>query len=405
MKRVLYVTWEGAAQNYMKSLFLPMLAHVQSDALSLGALWFTQSGPDVIQSTQQEAQRLGVELFPHPVKRGIPVLFQIAGVLEGARVLRRHVLEHGYDAVFVRAQMPSAMAWAMQVSWPKGCQLYFDSDGFPSDERVDAGLWTHQDPRYRAFRAVERHTVRRACATMVRTHKAKAILLERGGDDVDASSVHVIPNAKDPDAFHPTTPEQRQATRRREGVEGQDPWMVFVGSLGPQYYPAQILELFELAWARDPRARLHVLTGQAEVMQTLLAPQTHPAHARVVVKRVGSHEVAAYLAAADVGISLRAATFSQQGVCPIKNAEYLLCGTPVITGAGIGDMDALFDAHDVGYVLQDIDTPALEGAVEWMLSMDQQAREGYRARCRQAGLEHFSLDVQTFKLRDLLLVG
>lgn len=402
MKRVLYVTWEGAAQNYMKSLFLPMLAHTQSDALHLDAVWFTQSPQQTWETTLEEARRLGVTLFAYPAHHHVPVVSQLAMIVQGARILRGLVLKHGYDAVFVRTHMPSSMAWAMQAAWPEGCELFFDSDGFPPDERVDAGLWTQTDPRYLAFRAVERHTTRRAHATMVRTHKAKRILLERAGSGVNPSRVHVIPNAKDERAFEPMTPKARLETRQREGVAPDAPWLVYVGSLGPQYYPAQIVELFELAWARDPRARLHVLTGQPEVMHALLDPARHRSHAHVVVKRVPTQEVPSYLAAADVGLSLRRPSFSQQGVCPIKNAEYLLCGTPVITVQGIGDMDDLFQAHDVGVVLQDVETTELARAVEWTLTVPQN-RDAYRTRCREAGLEHFSLSSQARTLHDMLL--
>ena len=64
--------------------------------------------------------------------------------------------------------------------------------------------------------------------------------------------------------------------------------------------------------------------------------------------KVNFNEIPMYLSAADIAFSLRIPRYSMRGVFPIKLAEYLLMGLPVITSKGIGDTeDLLKDAPGV----------------------------------------------------------
>ena len=242
----------------------------------------------------------------------------------------------------------------------------------------------------RFLRAVERAAVRRAESTVVRTERARRILLERAGPNLDQRRFYVIPNGKDADQFTPADPDTRSRVRRGLGVTGDAPLLVYVGSLGPQYYPAEMLQLFRSVLDRSPAARLLVLTGHAEALAGLAAEVGVP-EAAFIVRRVHPSEVSAHLAAADVGLALRRPSFSQQGVSPIKLAEYLLCGLPVVTNRGIGDQDDQLD-ESVGIILPELSPPFFKGAAAHVLSEFIPRRAAYRAACRQRGLELFDLD-------------
>ena len=152
----------------------------------------------------------------------------------------------------------------------------------------------------------------------------------------------VIPNGEDADGFTPGSQVDRERMRRENAVASDGPLLVYGGSLGPQYDPAEMLRLFRAVLTRRPDARLLVLTGNAGVLNGLLPRSGVPEEA-VIVKRVPPDQMAPELAAADVGIALRTPTFSQQAVSPIKVSEYLLCGVPVVSLHGIGDLHSEVD--------------------------------------------------------------
>jgi glycosyltransferase involved in cell wall biosynthesis len=59
-----------------------------------------------------------------------------------------------------------------------------------------------------------------------------------------------------------------------------------------------------------------------------------------------------YLSAADVGIAFYKPTLSRLATSPVKLAEYLACGLPVVINAGVGDSDTLISTERVGAVVR-----------------------------------------------------
>lgn len=400
MRKVLYVSWDGDAQDYMESLFLPLFGAASGPELAWRVCQFTWADPSRTARAAQLASALNIGYDHFGVLRKPQPVATAAMIAFGASVIERLVRMHKIDLVFARSTIPAAMS--MLATWKHPtARFVYDADGFMADERVDFGAWRAQGPMYRLFRDLEAQAVRRAAAVMTRTERARQILIDRAGAGVDADKIHVIPNGKDATRFAPSTLEANHQVRAQEGIPQDSPWALYVGSLGPQYFPAELVKWFEALYARDARARLHVLTGQEEVLRALL-DLNKPAHQKITVKRVPPAQVPAYLAAADVGLSLRQSSFSQQGVCPIKIAEYLLCGTPVISTSGVGDMDEVL-GDETGFVLQDLSQASLEAAAGWVIDEVMPQRQSYSARCRAQGLARFDLERHGQAVKEMLL--
>ena len=62
-------------------------------------------------------------------------------------------------------------------------------------------------------------------------------------------------------------------------------------------------------------------------------------------------EVQNYLLAGDVGLLLRRPSPINSVASPMKFAEYLACGAPVLASAGIGDVNGMISTYGVGRVL------------------------------------------------------
>jgi len=74
---------------------------------------------------------------------------------------------------------------------------------------------------------------------------------------------------------------------------------------------------------------------------------------RVFCFHVKPNEVPEYLLAADYGLLIRENTVTNQVASPVKFAEYLYCGLPVIISEKIGDYSDFVEKNGCGYIIKD----------------------------------------------------
>jgi glycosyltransferase involved in cell wall biosynthesis len=271
----------------------------------------------------------------------------------------------------------------------------FDADGLMQDERVEFGGWDPDGANYRVLREVEAQTVRAADAVITRTERAKRILLARAGPSVAPDKIHVIPNAKDERVFRPLSPSERASVRESLRVPSHGMLLVYCGSVGDQYHPQEMLDFFCRVRALRGDTKMLVLTGHEERART--EAQTAGLDAdSLIIRRVPADEVPSYLGAADVAVAFRTPSFSQQAVSPIKIAEFLLCGLPIVINSGVGDLDDQLGDFPGAHVVNGLGPKALLGAAKWAVSADLGA---LRAPCRNRGLELHSLETALRKYR------
>ena len=108
-----------------------------------------------------------------------------------------------------------------------------------------------------------------------------------------------------------------------------------------------------------------------------------------VITRAKPDEVGRYLAGVDFALCFYQPKFSEIAASPTKVGEYLGAGLPVVATAGIGDLDALVEGHDVGVLVDDFSPGAYADAFERVLRLAEDP--GCRDRCRAVARTHLSL--------------
>jgi glycosyltransferase involved in cell wall biosynthesis len=384
MKRILFVTWDGPQVSYLESLFLPIFARLPEQGFAFDVLQFGWGNAERVEATRAACSHLGVGFRHRRVLRAGGSAAALVTALAGTRAIRRAVRMFGSDIIMPRSLMP-ALAILTRRNWRQ--PIVFDADGLPADERVEfAGLHAG-GASYRLLREIEATMVRKAAITLTRTEAARHVLLARAGPNVSLSHIRVVTNGRDEALFTPIDVPARNLIRTELGVAYDAPLLVYAGSVGPQYRLEESAKLLLAVQGRRPDARLLILTGSPDLVPAALAGVSYdPDH--VLVRRVPPDAVPAYLACADVATAYRSTGFSMQAVAPVKVAEYLLCGTPVIGTAAIGDMG---NAVDSGVFMDE--SAGYDAAAGWLNDqlMKGKAAE-YRKRARAVGLAHFSLN-------------
>jgi glycosyltransferase involved in cell wall biosynthesis len=356
---LLFVTWDGQATNYLEGLFFPVLGRLSHPA---HVLQFTTADNRSIERIGRAAEGFGVGYRPVPVRGGRAAARAGRALLESRTSLRRAVREVDASVVMPRSMLPAGMVLA---HLPRHIPVAFEADGLMQDERVDFGVWRANSARYWAARSVEVRTLWRARVVLTRTERAKSILCARAGAGFRRERVFVVPNGKDEDQFCPLGAADREATREELGITRTAFTLVYVGSIGPQYLPEAMFRLFARLKRVRTDAKFLVLTHAVEEARAL-AEKAGIETADLVLRPAGASEVPRFLGAADAGVALRKNSFSQAAVCPIKVAEYLLCGLPIVATRGVGDLDRQLDDRRAAFLLEDLGDAALDSAVDWL---------------------------------------
>lgn len=349
--------------------------------MNVGILQMSYGAKDEMDATRAQAESVGISY------RGVHVTgaTREARLFDGGRKLAQEMgrvaLSREYDVLVARSLLPAASVLA--TPWPNK-RFIFDADGLSADERLDFAGWSPTGLKYKMARAVESAALRRAAVTLTRTHAAKEVLLTRGAR---AQDTLVAPNGSDETRFRPTSPSERSQVRAAHGFAPDDLVAVYCGTIGKQYRPDLMAAFVARLRERSARpVRLVVLSPAVEAgleigLRAGLSPES------VVSTSVAPDEVAPYLGAADVGLAFREPAPSQCAVSPIKVGEYVLCGTPVATNSGVGDLDTLLGA-ELGLVAAEPTIPAIQELAERFLACSFD-----RERVRAVGLKQFSLNV------------
>lgn len=392
---ILFVTWDGPQVSYLEGLFLPIFERLQRAGLQFYVLQFTWGGADRIALTRQACERLGIGFQAISIWRRPRAIGAMFSALVGARHVKKAVRVHNIDVVMPRSTLPALATLLALRGTPY--QMVFDADGLPLDERVDFAGQAPTSLVHRILRDLEAEAVRRADVVLTRSPKASSILYARAGAGTELSKFHVVTNGRDDEIFKPADPAHVAQMRGELGLPVGAPLLVYAGSLGAQYCMEAMVRFFALVRERRSDTHWLILTSSPEVVQPILSQ--HPQlQEGVSTRNVSSQAVAQYLACADLGLSLRQPSFSMQGVAPIKLGEYLLCGLPVLATAGIGDSDSVTSKE--GCLLRSMDEAALQAAANWFVDTVLPIREAYRASCRAAGLNRFSLEASAALYRD-----
>lgn len=302
----------------------------------------------------------------------------IAGGLAAAHLVRHHRL----DAIHARNHMPAAMAMIAARLAP--CQLIFDIRGLMAEEYADTGHWKRGGIPYRLTQWVQRAALRRADGVVTLTEAVRPYLsTAKAGLD----TTFVIPCCADLERIAKRSPE-RAATRAELDL-AERPTMVYVGKFTGWYMEREMADFVATARRSEPQLLFLIVTqaDPAPMLRELERCGIGPDDYRIL--RAEPENVGRYLAAADAGLSFVRPCFSKISSSPTKIGEYLAAGLPVVSTAGIGDVDTLLRDNRVGALVGDFSAEAYEAAVAAVRELREDPDT--RQRCAVVAHENLSL--------------
>ena len=383
----LYICYFGLREPLVQTQVLPYLRELVAGGVRMSLLTFE---PDLKERWNDDAvahwkQRLAEEgidwsLLEYHRRPALPAkLYDIAaGAWRAARIARQRQITifHG------RSHVGAAIATLAKRL--VGGLVIFDFRGFLADEYIESGHWPATGYLSRLAKWAERRLCRSADAMVVLTERAREILRDTGKR---RRPIEVIPCCVDLARFGAAA-EHRERTRDELGIR-ERLVCVFAGSIGGAYLWPETARFLQLARAADPRVYALVLSPSpsADVSAELQRAGLTPDDFRVLSAEPDA--VPRYLTAADVGLAVLRPGRGRVGSSPTKIGEYLAAGLPIVTTAGIGDLDSQIEQSRVGVLLRSFDPPALADAFAAIQALRTDPDLG--ARCRHEALTQYDL--------------
>lgn len=383
VSKTLYLCYFGLREPLVQTQVLPYLRELSGGGLDVTLLTFEPDDRAEWTAEAREERRCQLEaegirwLWLRYHKR--PSLPATAyDIIRGAWKASRLIHHDGIQVLHARAHIPLAMA--LMARWLAGGRLIFDIRGLMAEEYADADVWREGSLPFRLIKRLERAGLKRADQIVVLSERMRAWLIDK--KLAEAESIEVIPCCVDFHRFERAEPEN-------EGPKEESFEVVYAGSVTGLYLLEEMGRFFLAIRAREPRARLRILTKSSAEDAAATLRRTGLGKSDFWVGAVAAAEVPAILRRARLGISFRKPTFSQIAASPTKIPEYLAAGLPVVSNAGIGDTDELLEGEAVGVLIRDLNVAAYAQAAERALALARES--GIHARCESVARSRFDL--------------
>lgn len=367
-RRILFITWDGPQTQYLGRLFLPVFEHLASAGYRITILQFSSAGPELRRRIQSQCVESGVQYVPVPIIKRLGIFGVILALVRGSAWLTLRLTQRDFDIVIVRSIVPALVFLVTQGK--RRVPLVYDSDGLPIEQRLEFEGVQERGILHRFLLLVERLTLRRATAVVSRSRFGTDTLRSRVKGNASQklflehnNGVGVISS---PDALE--RPSEIDATNRRHFS------VAYVGSWGSQYCPEEMLELVVALRERIPSTVFSIFSGDVEAVESDLKSHGLVNADWVKVKKQKFDELHEALQEQDLGLALRSSSVTAKAVYPLKVADYLFAGLPVV-GNVVADMES--ELVDSGVFL-DITGRGLQEVVNWCEAVWRDEHDDFR---------------------------
>lgn len=354
-RRILFITWDGPQTQYLGRLFLPVFEQLASAGYRITILQFSSAGPELRHRIQSQCVESGVQYVSVPVIKRLGIFGVILSLVRGSAWLTLRLTQRDFDIVIVRSIVPALVFLVTQGK--RRVPLVYDSDGLPIEQRLEFEGLLEKGLLHRVLLLIERLTLRRAIAVVSRSRFGTSTLQSRVRRDTSQklflehnNGVGLISSPKAPERL-----SKIGANNRRNFS------VAYVGSWGNQYCPQEMLELVVALRERIPSTVFSIFSGDVEAVESDLKSHGLVNGDWVKVKSQKFDELHEALREQNLGLALRSSSVTAKAVYPLKVADYLFAGLPVV-GNVIADMES--ELIDTGVFL-DITGRGLQEVVDW----------------------------------------
>jgi radical SAM superfamily enzyme YgiQ (UPF0313 family)/glycosyltransferase involved in cell wall biosynthesis len=383
---VLFIAYHAASNSLMESQGIAYMRGLSKKGI--GYSLFTFEPRETLINSIKFISELDIPLkwkyqIYHQKPRFLATFYDIIfGILTVAFIIKRNKIKFVHARGFIAALIGFLPAKIL------GVKIFFDTRGLLADKYVCGGLLNKDSFTYKLMRLGENFLIRKSDYFTVETQRHAEVI--RNSQNGISAKMDVIPCCVDINKFNYQLYPHNMDNRFN---------LIFLGKIGTWYLLEDMLKFFMLTSKEFTSTHFTFITESNAGYIYSTAKEKGIDVSNVTVRKVGIKDVPSLLSGASVSISFMN-PYKHYSFSPIKFAESLACGLPVIINRGIGDCDEIVVKEKVGVVINEFSVKEYERAIRELNRLLSEG-EGLRERCRATAEKYFSLEMGVERYWDI----
>ncbi len=335
--------WSALDSGVVHSQVLSVAEFLTKNGIICTFFGVESTSKRAISAAETLSERYGINalVFPFlPKKRGVISILQSSFKL--FKEAKKMVIENNFDYIYYRS-ITAAPFGRMLAKAAKGKSVY-DVRAALAEEVSARSRWK---VKARIIRNMVKSEIKKSSRIGAVSYKLKDYITEL----TDRKDVVVIPSCFNRENIY-FDEEGRSFVRNNYGIKDDEIVLCYSGGVSGWQRIEDIIHLFKLCVDADKRIKVLVLTNEVDKLGEIIRSVSLP-ESRYKLISVAHAEIRKYLSAADLGVVLREDNVINNVASPIKIAEYLACGLPVVMTEGIGDYSNLLPREGLALKLNE----------------------------------------------------
>lgn len=395
--KTLFITYNSALGPLIKSQGIPYLKGLSARGVECILLSFEKPLKDrdaflsKTETLRKELEASGIKWYRLWYHKRPSLPATLFDMFIGTMLSFWLVISKRVDIIHARAAVPAVMGYT--VARFTGRRFIFDERGLMAEEYADGGMWKKGGALYKVTRYIEKKLLNGADAVVVLTENIRDFLLNTdylsAGQKTLKPDITVIPCCVDTARFNVRTAIGGNL-KDKYGLSGKFVFL-YTGSVGTWYLLEEMIDFFIAAKSVIDSAHFLILTHIDKEMVKEALEKKKASFDDITVDEAQFENIHDYIKIADAGIFFIKPVLSKRSSCPIKFAEYLACGLPVVINSCIGDTDTIVRKNNVGVIIKGLDVNSYLNGVRELLELKKEEKS-LSERCRKVSEELFSLE-------------
>jgi glycosyltransferase involved in cell wall biosynthesis len=367
---------EGLILDYLKSVSLvdnSCIFHLLTEESDI----YKQQKTN--QEIQNELQNYNIKWYPITYRKGKLLLLWklIAGL---TRLYQIALIKIKYNPKLIIGYLSVAGDFA--VIFSKIFNLQFLSFCFEPHSlyMLDFNTWTKKSFKYKIMSFFEKMQVKEADYLTVPTIHTKELSISW---NTKAKKIVDLPISIDTESIF-FKEEERNKLRKKYAIPDHKKVVLYLGKFNGIYYNEKEVALFYKQLADlDNNFYPFIITPDDIKTINQHYSSLFPNNQYTIIGKIPYDEISSYISMADIGLVAVPPLPSQKYRTPVKTANYLACGIPVITNK-ISDEDDWILENKIGIVLEDftLNKKIIDELNALLIDVDS-----LRVRCREKVIE------------------
>lgn len=384
--RVLFIAYQKASDFTMLSQGISYLAGLKKNGIDFTVLTFET--PDSLPKSRQIIDEFSLTEcwsynFYHMRPRLLAKSFDILTGLARAAVLIR---KRDVDLIHARGVMAAVIAFLPSRIFGK--KVLFDTRGLLADKYVGGRLLKKRSLVYSIIKAIENYLLKKTCSFVVETSIHKKIIGRC--QPYLYPKANVVPCCVDLSAFG------RSAAGQSKII------FAYVGNIGTWYLLKEMVDFYKAFLKISPGASFKIINEHInkELLFSLSNARGREDIPGIeLIEPNNRRDIPRLLSEATVGIFF-INPYRRFNTSPIKYAEYLASGLPVVINSKVGDTSHITKKERVGVVIPSFrEESYVSASLELLALLKEGTALNYR--CLETAKKYFSLDEGLRKYRHI----